>query len=120
MSTAAPPKVYKVFVCIIPDKPGTIEKRLEVRGEHIANAKILSSQGKLISGGGYADKHNEEGEPFEFKGSIITYKVPSRKELDEILTNDIYNRAGVWDLEKITVYPVSTKIEFSLYFSTNY
>lgn len=107
MSSSAPQKVYKVFVCIIPDKPGVIEKRLEVRGQHIANAKLLNSQGKLISGGGYADQHNKDGEPFDFNGSIITYKVADRKELDEILANDIYATSGVWDLDKITVYPVS-------------
>lgn len=100
----------KLFTCIIPDLPGALSKRLAVREQHIANAKALNSEGIVVSGGGYADNHPEEGQPFDFKGSIITFKAESIDQVKSILESDIYNKNGVWDLKNVKIYSVSILI----------
>ncbi|VVT45563.1 uncharacterized protein SAPINGB_P000792 [Magnusiomyces paraingens] len=95
----------KLFTCIIPDKPGTLEQRLKVRDQHISNAKDLNSKGLLVAGGGYADKHPDEGESFNFKGSIITFRAASQEDVQKLLDTDIYTTTGVWDLPNAKIYP---------------
>lgn len=99
----------KLFTCIIPDFPNVLSKRLAVREQHIANAKALNAKGIVVAGGGYADEHpSKEGQAFDFKGSIITFKAETLEEVKNILQNDIYTKNGVWDLENVKIYPVSS------------
>lgn len=97
----------KLFTCIIPDKPNSLHLRLKVRDQHLANARALNAQGILVAGGGFADEHPADGEPFDFKGSIITFRLPTKADVQKLLDTDVYTETGVWDLPKAKIYPVS-------------
>ena len=57
--------------------------------------------------GAMFDKHPAEGEPAQFRGSMIVYSAGSAEEVREIIDQDIYATSGVWDLEKVQIIPVS-------------
>ncbi|KAL1968795.1 hypothetical protein VTN77DRAFT_1156 [Rasamsonia byssochlamydoides] len=104
----------KEFLCIIPDKPGTQAKRLEVRPSHIEGLKPLIESGVITCGGVMLDSHPAEGETPVFKGSMVTAVAESADALREILSKDIYTQAGVWDLEKAQIIPFKTSVRSAL------
>ncbi|OAA50901.1 Dimeric alpha-beta barrel [Beauveria brongniartii RCEF 3172] len=89
MSTAAAPAKFE-FLVIIPDKPGTLQKRLEVR----ACAPPLS-----------AVPNGTDPSTFDFHGSSIVAEAESKEAVLELLKDDVYVTSGVWDLEKAQVFP---------------
>ncbi|KAJ0317062.1 hypothetical protein Brms1b_005094 [Colletotrichum noveboracense] len=104
MATAA----KKEFLCILPDKPDALAKRLEIRPTHLAAAKSAASEGKVAVGGAmFESEHPSEGKTPAFKGSMIIYTVKDADEAWELIKNDVYAKNGVWDLEKAQVIPVS-------------
>ncbi|KAK9473829.1 uncharacterized protein V1510DRAFT_402115 [Dipodascopsis tothii] len=93
------------YVVIIPDLPGTVEKRVSVRTEHLANVKSLESRGIMTMGGAYLDDPiASDKNPPTFKGSVMTFKAESKEELIAILKEDVYTTAGVWDWDNAQVY----------------
>lgn len=52
-------------------------------------------------------EHPQEGEKAQFLGSVVVYTGENAEEVREIISNDIYASSGVWDLEKVQIYPVS-------------
>jgi hypothetical protein len=52
-------------------------------------------------------EHPQEGKDAQFLGSVVVYTGGSAAEVREIINNDIYAKSGVWDLEKVQIYPVS-------------
>ncbi|KAL4798838.1 hypothetical protein BDV19DRAFT_385919 [Aspergillus venezuelensis] len=129
---------YKEFLCILPDKLGAHEKRLEVQpiGEvesglrltmkleleliinmirynrtHLENVKPLVAAGKVVDGGAmFNESHPQPGETPSFKGSMIIYAVESEEEVWKLIKDDIYVKADVWDLEKAQVIPFKSAI----------
>ncbi|KAL4956592.1 hypothetical protein BDW69DRAFT_79798 [Aspergillus filifer] len=102
---------YKEFLCILPDKPGAHEKRLEVRPTHLENVKPLVAAGKVVDGGAmFNTAHPQPGETPSFKGSMIIYAVESEEEVWKLIKDDIYVKADVWDLEKAQVIPFKSAI----------
>lgn len=55
----------------------------------------------------FNDRHPEEGETPAFKGSMAIYQAESIEEVRNLLSQDVYAREGVWDLEATTIVPVS-------------
>jgi uncharacterized protein YciI len=51
--------------------------------------------------------HPREGKNAHFQGSVIVYTGESAEEVRQIINNDIHATSGVWDLEKVRIYPVS-------------
>ncbi|EYE97888.1 uncharacterized protein EURHEDRAFT_449119, partial [Aspergillus ruber CBS 135680] len=98
----------KEFLCICPDKPGVIDKRLEVRGNHLEGATKLVSEGSLVLGVGamFNDSHPKEGETPSFKGSAMMLLAENEEEARKLLENDVYTRNGVWDIENVQIIPV--------------
>lgn len=41
------------------------------------------------------------------KGSVMLAQAESKEAVLEVLKEDIYYKSGVWDWEKIQIYPVS-------------
>ncbi|KAL1994287.1 hypothetical protein VTN49DRAFT_2956 [Thermomyces lanuginosus] len=101
----------KEFLAIIPDKPGALQKRLEVRPTHLANLKPLIENGTIVAGGAmFNDRHPEEGETPAFKGSMAIYQAESIEEVRNLLSQDVYAREGVWDLEATTIVPFRSAV----------
>ncbi|GAM38847.1 hypothetical protein TCE0_034f09911 [Talaromyces pinophilus] len=96
------------WLCIIPDKPGMLEKRLEIRPTHLANLKPLIESKQVVTGGPmFHDAHPTEGKPANFKGSMMIFRAATEAEVREILSNDVYGKGNVWDLENMQIIPVA-------------
>ena len=81
------------FVITAYDGAGMLEKRMEVRPDHLANMSKIKR--KVLCAGGLLD---EEG---KMKGSVMVMDFPSKELFDEYLASEPYIKAGVW--EKVTV-----------------
>ncbi|OLN96035.1 hypothetical protein CCHL11_03247 [Colletotrichum chlorophyti] len=97
--------VKKEFLCILPDKPDSLARRLEVRPTHLAEVKPLVAAGKAVAGGAMFEEHPSEGKQPVFKGSVLIYTVQNAEEAWELIRNDVYAKNDVWDLEKAQVIP---------------
>ncbi|KAH8424417.1 YciI family protein [Aspergillus melleus] len=98
-------KAKKEWLCIIPDKPNALERRLEVRPKHYEGVKGFVSSGKLLAGGAMFESHPVEGETPPFKGSMLVYAASDLEEVKEIIKSDVYASSGVWDVEKAHIIP---------------
>ena len=47
-----------------------------------------------------------EGERPKIKGSVMLALADSKEEVLKALQEDIYYRSGIWDWEKLQIYPV--------------
>lgn len=56
--------------------------------------------------GAIFEQHPEEGQEAQFKGSVVVYKGNNVEEVRGIIHKDIYATSGVWDLEKVQIFPV--------------
>ncbi len=86
------------------DGAGKLDKRMEVRPRHLEGMAKLSEH--IVTAGGLLDNEGK------MKGSALIMDFPSRKELDEYLTNEPYVLADVW--EKIEVEPINVVIANTL------
>ncbi|EAW10149.1 uncharacterized protein ACLA_046140 [Aspergillus clavatus NRRL 1] len=93
------------FLCIVPDKPGALAKRLEVRGQHLEEVKPLVAGGSVLMGGAMFESHAAEGQTPAFKGSALLLMAESEEKAREALSQDIYSKTGVWDLENAQIIP---------------
>ncbi|GKT55930.1 YCII-related domain protein [Colletotrichum tofieldiae] len=104
----------KEFLCILPDKPDALARRLEVRPTHLADAQAHVGNGKMAVGGAMFAEHPTEGKTPSFKGSVFIYTVKDAEEAWELIRNDIYAKSDVWDLEKAQVIPFKSAVRESL------
>ncbi|KAJ6029892.1 hypothetical protein N7499_012305 [Penicillium canescens] len=95
----------KEFLCIMPDRPNVLELRKKVKGCHYEGIQPLIAGGKLVDGGAVFAEHPQEGKKAQFLGSVVVYTGENAEEVREIISNDIYASSGVWDLEKVQIYP---------------
>ncbi|KAK2038464.1 hypothetical protein LZ31DRAFT_478801 [Colletotrichum somersetense] len=104
----------KEFLCILPDKPDALARRLEVRPAHLAGAQAQAGNRKVALGGAMLGEHPAEGQTPSFKGSVIIYTVKDAEEAWELIRNDAYAKNDVWDLEKAQVIPFKSAVRESL------
>ncbi|KJK66967.1 YCII-related domain protein [Aspergillus parasiticus SU-1] len=118
----------KEFICLVPDKPGSLQKRLEVRkcvvlrstppwnsqnnpltlkfhSQHLEGVKPFVQNGSIVCGGGTLESHPAPGETPPFNGSALIVVAENEAEVRELISNDIYTRSGVWDVEKAQIIP---------------
>ncbi|KAJ5112715.1 hypothetical protein N7532_000760 [Penicillium argentinense] len=95
----------KEFLCIMPDRPNVLELRKKVKGDHYEGIQPLIAEGKLVDGGAIFEEHPQEGKDARFLGSMVVYTGATAEEVREIINNDIYAKSGVWDLEKVQIFP---------------
>ncbi|KAJ3524878.1 hypothetical protein NM208_g11874 [Fusarium decemcellulare] len=95
------------FLVVVPDKPGVREKRLEVRGIHFQNMTPNVENGSWKMGGAILNSVPKDDSPasLDFAGSTLVCVAKSVEEVREQLSKDIYATSGVWDMEKIQIYP---------------
>ena len=103
MSTSSPAQKQE-YIVILPDKPHSLQKRLEVRPDHLKAMKPKVESGLFTFGGSYFDEHPSSGETPDMKGSVMLAQAGSREEVMELLQNDIYSTSGVWDLSKVQIH----------------
>ncbi len=66
--------------------PDVLEKRTPFRAEHLANAKALQAQGKLLLAGAFDPPSD---------GAVFVFKVDSAAEVEAFVKNDPYVKNGV-------------------------
>lgn len=82
------------------DGKGMLEKRMEVRPDHLEGVKALGKQ--VICAGGLLDDAGR------MKGSALVMEFSDRAALEEYLKNEPYVVEGVW--QKIEVEPMNVVV----------
>jgi uncharacterized protein YciI len=77
--------------------PEALQRRQAVREQHLREIQPAVDGGVVQLGGAILD---DEGQMI---GSALVVEAASREELDALLRQDIYSRAGVW--QRLEVYP---------------
>ncbi|KAB8211385.1 hypothetical protein BDV34DRAFT_209046 [Aspergillus parasiticus] len=95
----------KEFLCVMPDKPDVLGLRKQVKGAHYEGIKPLIAAGKLVDGGAILEAHPTENAEGRIKGSMVVYTADNEEEVHRIIEKDVYATSGVWDLEKVQIWP---------------
>nr|ODN89944.1 hypothetical protein L203_01861 [Cryptococcus depauperatus CBS 7841] len=98
------------FLVYAPDYPDYLEKRLAVRAEHLARAKLDDNAGIVLCSGPIVPRPGTkareaslpEGTP-NIAGSFMVYQMDTLEQVLDRLKEDVYWKAGIWDQEKIIV-----------------
>ncbi|PTD02699.1 hypothetical protein HYE67_011153 [Fusarium culmorum] len=109
-----PPGKYE-FLVVVHDKPGMLEKRLEVRGQHFDNMKPNVESGNWKMGGAILNSVPKDDSPssLDFAGSTLVCIADSVEQVRENLSKDIYATSGVWDMDKVQIYPFKAAFRFN-------
>ncbi|WP_151669612.1 YciI family protein [Nitrincola schmidtii] len=91
------------YAVIAEDKPNSLEKRLEVRPEHLERIKQLNNEGRLLLAGPHPSIDAEDPGEAGFSGSLIVAEFSSLEDAKRWAETDPFVKAGVYD--KITVKP---------------
>ncbi|KAM0261838.1 hypothetical protein ACHAQJ_002041 [Trichoderma viride] len=115
MATSGVRRPYE-FLVVIQDKPGpeVRAKRLEVRAQHFREMKPTLEKGFLKMGGAILNDIPENDDDLDFAGTALVLVAESAEDAKNLLKDDIYNTAGVWDFEKAQVYPLKCGFRFAL------
>jgi uncharacterized protein YciI len=77
--------------------PEALQRRMNVREDHLMKISGLKKAGEFILGGAILDDGGK------MIGSMIVYDFPDRQALNERLKNEPYFTEGVW--QKIEIQP---------------
>ncbi|XXH03570.1 hypothetical protein Hte_009975 [Hypoxylon texense] len=112
-SITTPPGKHEWLV-VVPDKPGTTAKRLEVRAQHFAGLKPYVESQQFKTGGAVLNDAPEGDDPskWDWYGSSIVVVAETKDEVKKILENDIYTKSGVWDTEKALILAAKFAFRF--------
>ncbi len=97
LSTKGRPEMQYVVIGRDDETPGTLEKRLAVRQEHLKLGDDLARGGHLITRVLLLDEHET------MQGSLLIFDFPDRTYLDNWLKIEPYVISGVW--RKIEIIP---------------
>ncbi|KAH6722361.1 hypothetical protein BKA61DRAFT_667105 [Leptodontidium sp. MPI-SDFR-AT-0119] len=103
MASSAPEKFE--WLVIMPDQPGKLAKRMEVRPAHLEGLKPGLESGFWKMGGALLEEVPKEGDGLKIDGSAMVALASSKEEVIEQLKADIYAKNEVWDFSKIQIYP---------------
>ena len=91
------------FALMGEDVPGTLEKRLAARAEHLARLQQLKEQGRLLLAGPFPAVDSNDPGPAGFTGSLIVAEFASLADAQAFADSDPYVAAGVY--ARVTVKP---------------
>jgi len=77
--------------------PEALERRMNVRPDHLEKIAVLKKKGNFLLGGAILDENEK------MIGSMIVYEFPNRAALDESLKNEPYVTNEIW--KKIEIRP---------------
>ena len=78
------------------DVPGTLDKRLAARAEHLARLQQLKEDGRLLLAGPFPAVDSNDPGPAGFTGSLIVAEFASLAEAQAFADSDPYVAAGVY------------------------
>lgn len=92
-----------LYAFISEDLPGTLEKRLAARPDHLARLTTLRDAGRLVLAGPYPAIDCEDPGSAGFTGSLVVAEFDSLEAAQEWAGQDPYVSAGVY--AKVIVKP---------------
>jgi len=109
MSPALPKYEWLV---VVPDAPGQLATRLEVRPEHFSAIQASIEAGTIKMGGAilHEPSAGTDASSLKFAGSSLVVLADSKQDVIDTLKKDIYARSGVWDMDKVQIWPLKTAI----------
>lgn len=87
------------YLIIAYDYEDALEKRMEVRPEHVEGTQKLMAEGKIVSACALIEDD-------KMVGSSVVTNFENEDEFDEWLVNEPYVKNGVWNMEEIQVVPI--------------
>ena len=78
------------FALICRDAPGSLDRRLAARAEHLAGVHRLKSSGNILDGGAILDGDGQ------MTGSVVLCAFPDRAALEAWLASEPFVRDEVW------------------------
>ncbi len=78
------------------DTPGTLDKRLAARAEHLARLQKLNDEGRLLLAGPFPAVDSNDPGPAGFSGSLIVAEFASLADAQAFADSDPYVAAGVY------------------------
>jgi uncharacterized protein len=84
------------YVIMGQDVPDSLERRLEVRPEHLARLEALRDAGRLLLAGPFPAIDSPDPGPAGFTGSLIVAEFPSLEDARAWANADPYVAAGVY------------------------
>ncbi|KAF6224074.1 hypothetical protein HO133_010648 [Letharia lupina] len=105
MSSAAIALQKHEWIVILPDHEGVLQKRMQVRPDHLnaLHPRIKSGFWKL--GGAILEEVIKEAQGPRIKGSIMLAFAESKEDVLKALQEDVYFTQGVWDWNKVQIHP---------------
>ncbi len=85
-----------LYVLIGEDAPDTLERRLQVRPQHLARIEALRDEGRLLLAGPMPAIDGPDPGPAGFLGSLIVAEFASLDEARSWLEQDPYVSSGVF------------------------
>jgi len=109
-----PTSALHKFIVYAPDKTeaGTFEKRLSVRSQHLENASVLIGTGTIKVAGAMLTPESIDARDKKMIGSMFIMQAGHIDAVRDIIQNDIYYTAGVWDPEKLVIVPFISATPF--------
>lgn len=87
------------YLVIAYDYDDALEKRLEVRDEHVKSTKELMAKGNIINAAALIEDD-------KMVGSTLFVEFENDDKLEEWLENEPYVKGKVWNYEEIQIVPV--------------
>ncbi|WP_010321834.1 YciI family protein [Marinobacterium stanieri] len=91
------------YAIMAEDAPGTHDKRMAARPDHLARLEELKQQGRLLIAGPHPAIDSEDSGPAGFTGSLVVAEFTSLEDAKAWSDADPYISAGVY--QKVTVKP---------------
>ncbi|KAM3420779.1 hypothetical protein BST61_g4025 [Cercospora zeina] len=103
------------WMVIIPDHPNSLETRLRVRPQHLEKIVPKVQQGIVLMGGASLEEPTKEGgsNP-KMNGSVFLAVAETKEEIVELVKSDAYYKEGVWDVEKMQIFPFQSAIRMPM------
>ncbi|KAF8860373.1 hypothetical protein BDZ45DRAFT_672670 [Acephala macrosclerotiorum] len=106
-AASAPAKTSEWLV-ILADKPGVLERRLQIRPTHSKNFVELHKSGFVSWAGPVFKDHVEKGKTRPFIGSVMVVNAVDQEEVRSTLEKDIFVKEGIWDMARVQILPFKT------------
>ena len=92
-----------LYAIISEDKPGTLERRLAARPDHLERLNALLQEGRLLLAGPHPAIDSSDPGEAGFSGSLVVAEFPSLNDAQSWADADPYITAGVYS--QVTVEP---------------
>ncbi|KAF9785785.1 hypothetical protein BJ322DRAFT_1004377 [Thelephora terrestris] len=97
------------FMVYAPDstEPGTLQRRLALRPEHLERINTLRTSGVLkVIGPTLTPESVLPGAEQKLNGSLLIAEASSIEEVKKIVEGDVFYTENVWDKEKMIITPM--------------